>query len=257
MIKSDLKKKLKKRERVFAYWITNYDLTTLEIVLKLGAYDCFVVDMEHFSISFQNLEEIIRLVDAYKKPTLVRIEKIEEKCISKSLDLGASGIIAPNVNSAEDLNLLIDSVYYPLKGSRGVGLTRSSNHGKDFSNYYKKFNNSVVIIPMIENVKALNNLDEIITNKDIDGILIGPYDLSASLGTPGKFGQLKFKKIIKKISNITKKNNVTCGMHIVHTNSANLSKHIRSGYNFIPFSTDIQIFVDGLSEKLNALKKFR
>jgi 2-dehydro-3-deoxyglucarate aldolase len=257
MIRSNLKKKLKKRERVYAYWITNSDLTTLEIVLKSGIYDSFVVDMEHFSISFKNLEEIIRLIDAYKKPTLVRIEKIEAKNISKSLDLGATGIIAPNVNSEEDLNLLIDSIYYPLKGSRGVGLTRSSNHGMDFNNYYKQFNNSVVIIPMIENIKALNALNEIIKNKNIDGILIGPYDLSASIGIPGKFKQLKFKKIIKKILDMTKKNKLTCGMHLVHANDANLLNHIKAGYNFIPFSTDIQIFVDGLSEKLKTLKKVK
>ena len=76
--------------------------------------------MEHSSISLNELEKIIILVEAYKKPTLVRIEKIDSKHISKSLDFGASGIIAPNVNTERDMNLIINSTLYPPFGNRGL-----------------------------------------------------------------------------------------------------------------------------------------
>ena len=250
-----LKKKLKKKNKIFAYWITNFDLISLEIVLKTNVYDCFVVDMEHTSISLGDLEKIIMLIDAFKKPTLVRIEKIYEKNIAKVLDLGASGIIAPNVNTENDLNLLINSTLYPPNGKRGVGLSRSSDHGKEFNDYYKKFNKSVIIIPMIEDIKAMKNLDKIVKNKKIDCLMIGPYDLSSSMGIAGKFKSIKFKKILKKILTQAKRNNLACGIHIVHTKDVNLKNLIKEGYNFFPFSTDVQIFVDGLTEKIKILKK--
>jgi len=255
MINFTLKKKFKQKSKIFAYWITKFDLLSLEIVLNSNAYDCFVVDMEHSSITQNELEKIIILVDAYKKPTLVRIEKIDSKHISKSLDFGASGIIAPNVNSEKDINLLINSTLYPPFGYRGVGLSRANEHGLKFKDYYKKFNNSVVIIPMIENITALNNLDKIIRNKKIDCLMIGPYDLSASMKIPGNFNSKIFKKNMKKILDISKKNGLGCGIHVVHTKKVNLKNLINQGYNFFPISTDIQIFIDGLLEKIKIIKK--
>lgn len=253
MINQNLKNKFNKKKKIIAYWITNYDLTTLEIVLKLNKFDCFVVDMEHSSISYGELEKIISLVDAFKNTVLVRIEKNDGKHISKILDLGSSGIIAPNINSKKELKLLINSIFYPPKGNRGVGLSRSSNHGISIDKYYKNFNKSVSIIPMIENVKALSELNEICSNKDIDGILIGPYDLSASLNMVGKTNSPKFKRIIQDILSAAKKNNLSCGIHLVHLRDQKKLKNLQSKFNFIPFSTDIQIFIDGLKEKIKIL----
>ena len=255
MINSELKKKFKKKNKIFAHWITKFDLLSLEIVLKANVYDCFVVDMEHSSISLSELEKIIILVDAHKKPSLVRIEKIDKIYISKPLDFGASGIIAPNVNTEHDIDLLINSILYPPFGKRGVGLSRANNHGQKFKDYYKKFNNSVVIIPMIENITALKNLEKISSSKKIDCLMIGPYDLSASMKIAGNFDTRIFKNAIKNILDISKKNRLGCGIHIVNTKKVNLKSLIKQGYNFFPFSTDVQIFIDGLIEKIKIIKK--
>ena len=130
----------------------------MEIVLKLNVYDSFVVDLEHSSICLNEVEKIIMLVDAYKLPTYIRVEKIDIKTIGKLLDLGAYGIIAPNINSDKDIRLLKEAIFYPPLGNRGVGLSRSTNHGLEFHEYYKNFNKLVSIIPMIENVNAIRIL---------------------------------------------------------------------------------------------------
>ena len=252
---NSLKKNFKNKKKIIAYWITRFDLSTLEITLKTEAFDCYVVDMEHSSINYQNLEEMIRLIDAYQKPTLVRIEKVGEKNISKSLDLGASGIIAPNINSIIDLNKLIDFVYYPPKGKRGVGLSRANEHGKTFNEYFKSFNSSVVIIPMIENIKAFQSINQIVQNKNIDAVFIGPYDLSSSIGVPGKFNSNKFKNIMKKILTAVKKQKLSCGLHLVQTQKKSIKSIFKQGYNFIALYTDIQIFIDGMKDKLKLIKK--
>ena len=257
MFLNTIKNKFKRKQKIFSYWITNFNLNNLEIVLKLNVYDSFVVDLEHSSICLNEVEKIIMLVDAYKLPTYIRVEKIDIKTIGKLLDLGAYGIIAPNINSDKDIRLLKEAIFYPPLGNRGVGLSRSTNHGLEFHEYYKNFNKLVSIIPMIENVNAIKNLENILHyNKLIDCIMIGPYDLSASLGDAGNFSSKKFKDCEKKILYLAKKYKLSCGIHIVHTNKIDLKKFIKKGYNYFPFSTDTQIFIDGLHDKVKILKKY-
>ena len=106
---------------------------------------------------------------------------------------------------------------------------------------------------MIEDIKAIKNLNKILEVENLDCILIGPYDLSASMGIPGKFQNNKFKKVIKNIKSECKNHKISCGLHLIDPNYKKLKKYIREGYNFIPYSTDTFI-INQAVEKLFSKK---
>ena len=91
---------------------------------------------------------------------------------------------------------------------------------------------------MIENINSVKRLEKILSVKGLDAILIGPYDLSASMGITGKFNNLKFKLVIKKINKLSKKFKIPCGIHVIEPNYKALKKYVKDGYQFLPFCTD-------------------
>ncbi len=157
--------------------------------------------------------------------------------IVRAMDAGAYGLIVPNIESKEQLQSVIKFANYPPKGKRGVGYCPANNYGNNFDEYMNTIKNPI-IIAMIESKKGLENIDEIISCKGFDGILIGPYDLSASLNITAKFSNIKFKSAIKKILNVCKSNKISVGMHQVKPSISDLKKLIYQGFNFIPYGMD-------------------
>ena len=194
-------------------WLTIPDLRIAEI-LCLSKLDWITIDIEHNSISYEQVENIIRIANLYNKIVYVRISNINEVDIKKILDAGADGLIVPNVKSKQEVEKIINFAFYPPIGSRGVGLTRANNFGKDFDNYFMKKSKKIKIIVQIEHYKAIDNIEEILQNKNVSGF-VGPYDLSASLGIPGKFKSKLFKKYENKIKIFMKNKNIIKGIHII------------------------------------------
>ena len=150
-------------------------------------------------------------------------------CSEKSFDR-----IIPNIKNETELSLLIRSCYLPPYGSRGVGYARANMFGKNINRQNKK----PIVIAMIENINSVKRLEKILSVKGLDAILIGPYDLSASMGITGKFNNLKFKLVIKKINKLSKKFKIPCGIHVIEPNYKALKKYVKDGYQFLPFCTD-------------------
>tara|TARA_Y100000590_G_C15612244_1_gene974302 strand:- start:376 stop:1125 length:750 start_codon:yes stop_codon:yes gene_type:complete len=235
-----LKNKIRSNELTIGSWLTIANNNTCEIMCN-GNFDWLVVDLEHTTISINEAGELIRIIDLSKKSPLVRLTSINRDQIKRILDAGAHGIIAPNVLTKNDVDYIVDSVFYPPIGKRGVGLGRAHKYGSDFKNYFKRHKSEIIIIVQIENIKALENLDEIFKNKKIDAYIIGPYDLSASMGIPGDFNSIEFKNAINYIKKIGKKYNLCSGMHVVEPDKKELSKNLKNGFKFISYSVDMRI----------------
>ena len=115
------------------------------------------------------------------------------------MDAGAYGIIVSNVNSSSDAIAAVNAVKYPPSGSRGVGLYRAQGYGNNFRDYLHWLENESVVIVQIEHIDAVRNIDEIFTTPGIDAFIVGPYDLSGSLGKPGKFEDKEVQQAINII----------------------------------------------------------
>ena len=154
------------------------------------------------------------------------------------MDCGAHGVIVADVRTYDEAKNIVDSVKYPPRGKRGVGLFKAQHYGKKFDEYKKWLLEESFIIPQIEHFEAIKNLKDILSLKDIDGIMVGPYDLSASMNLTEKFKDQKFLDAISTIKDKASRAYIPCGVHIVEPDKSELEKKIDDGYKFIPFSID-------------------
>jgi 2-dehydro-3-deoxyglucarate aldolase len=235
-----LKDKLSNNEVSIGSWITIGNTVVAEIMAKAG-YDWLVVDLEHSSIDIQTASELIRVIDLCHVSPLVRLTSNNPDQIKRVMDAGAHGIVVPMVNTREQAELAVSATRYGPRGIRGVGLARAQGYGAKFKEYLDWQHSQPIVIVQIEHKDAVSNLDEILATPGVDGFIIGPYDLSCSLGIAGQFENLQFKNIKSKIKDAGNRSTVASGIHIVEPDQAALTKSIDEGYKFIAYGVDIRM----------------
>ena len=231
-----IRKKLQNNQVSIGTW-QQIPHSSISEILGQSGYDWVAVDMEHGSVSVAQLPDLFRGIELGGTLPLARIAESIPKDCKQALDAGAGGIIAPMIKSAEQLTMVRNACCWPPVGTRGVGFSRANLFGKNFDSY-KKEAQSPLLIAQIEHINAVNNLDEILQVDGLDAIIVGPYDLSASMGIRGKFDTLEFIEVMDSIINRCKKFNVPCGDHVVKPDQELLEKRISQGYKFIAFGTD-------------------
>ena len=231
-----IRNKLRNNKVTIGTWMQIPSSSVAEI-LSHANYDWIAIDLEHGSINTSQLPDIFRALELNNTLPLVRIADPKPKDCKLSLDAGAGGVIIPMVEDPILLEELINSCCWPPVGKRGVGFSRANIYGKYFEDYKQEAYNPL-IVAMIESVNAILNLEKIVKVSGLDAILIGPYDLSASLGITGDFNNPLFIETLNKIKRICTKNNMPFGVHIVNPNKSELLLKIEEGYQFIPYSID-------------------
>ena len=217
-------------------WIQIPNSSIAEIMGQAG-YDWVAIDMEHGSISLSQLPDLFRALELGETLPLVRLAQSHPKDCKQALDAGAGGVIIPMVETATQLEEIRDACRWPPKGNRGVGFSRANLFGKNFDSYMVEAQQPI-LIPMIESLKAVKNLNSILEVEGVDAILIGPYDLSASLGLTGEFERKEFLSIIDQIKSSVDKASIPCGIHIVEPSIDLLEEKLSDGYRFIAYSID-------------------
>lgn len=208
-----------------------------EIMASAG-FDWLAVDLEHTSISLRETEELIRVIEHKGLVPLVRISSNNAEQIKRVMDSGAHGVIVPMVNSEEEARIAVDAVYYPPRGSRSIGLGRAQGYGAQFEAYFEWQCDNPLVIVQIEHINAVDNLESILSVDGVDAYIVGPYDLSGSLGMPGQFEAPEFQAAMKKIRSVSENLDVPGGVHIVHPEPAQLRQRIKEGNRFIAYGMD-------------------
>lgn len=246
-----LKKRLKERELTIGSWIQIGNTDVAEIMAKAG-FDWLVVDMEHSAVSISQAHSLIQVIDLAGCVPLIRLSNNDPTLIKRVMDAGAHGIIVPNVNSADEAIAAVKATQYPPNGMRGVGLWRAQGFGFNFDEYKKWQASESIVIVQIEHIDGVNNLEAILNTDGVDGFIIGPYDLSASLGIPGEFEHPDFKKALETVLGVSKKMGALMGTHVVKPDIKKVKEKIKEGYSFIAYSIDTlflgQSCRDGLIE---------
>lgn len=232
-----LKKRLQDRELTIGSWVTIGDPIVAEIMANAG-FDWLTIDMEHSVISFEAAQNLIRCIDLCGVAPLVRVGHNDPTIIKRVMDAGARGVIVPMVNSRSEAIKAVQAVKYPPEGTRGVGLARAQSYGFGFEEYKKRNTDESIVIVQIEHIKAVENLTEIMSVEGVDGFIIGPYDLSGSLGVPGEFDNPKVTDALEHVLSISKYKNYLCGFHVVQPELELLEQKTALGYKFIAYGLD-------------------
>ena len=242
----NIRKKLHENKPSIGSWIQIPNASVAEIMGQSG-FDWVAVDIEHGSISTHLLPDLFRALELGNTLPLARLAQGDNKDIKEALDAGAGGIIVPMVESGSQLKDIRKASCWPPLGSRGVGFSRANLYGKYF-NEYKKESQEPLLIAMIESEKAIKNLESILSVEGLDAILVGPYDLSASMGVIGDFSNQKFVNTIDQILKLSNKYKITAGIHIVEPSKIELKKKIEEGYKFIAYSLDSVMLLDAADQ---------
>jgi len=248
-----LKKKLNEGKLTFGSWITIGHPIVAEIMARSG-FEWLTIDMEHSAITLDIAQNLIRTIELNGCIPLVRVRENNPYIIKQVMDAGAHGVIVPMVNSKKEAEAAVKAVKYPPEGFRGVGLARAQDYGFDFDGYKKWLEKDSIIIVQIEHVDAVKNLKEILSVKGVDGFIVGPYDISGSLGKPGQFEDSKFKTLIKEVMNASKTSKKPAGFHVIPPDEKEVKKIMNMGYTFIAVSLDT-LFLGSLCK--DVLKKLK
>ena len=255
-IRKNIKEKFKKRKKIFGGWISFEDPSIAELFSNIN-FDFIAIDMEHTTISNGLAKNIITSCNSKGKPCFPRPVSINEDILKPLLDAGADGIIAPRISFKEDVSKLINNMKYPNKGHRSFGINRAQSYGLNEKNYFKHWNDTSTSIIQIETTDGVNNLNDLLENENIDGVMIGPYDLSGSLGVPGDLNNKKVLDATRYILNICKKKKVSCGTQLSKFSLNEIKKNFSIGFNFIILGSDLFALKNWTIDCKKIIKKFK
>ncbi|MBQ7607599.1 MAG: 2,4-dihydroxyhept-2-ene-1,7-dioic acid aldolase [Desulfovibrionaceae bacterium] len=239
---------LAKDKPTIGTWLQFPSADVAEIMAKSG-YDWVACDMEHGSFGPSILPNIFRAIEVGGAVPFARLPIANKVAIKAALEAGAQGLIFPMIESGAQLEEAIDLATYPGQDSwrvagkhaqeyRGVGYCRANDFGKHFDEYRKRITPEIFLVAQVEHIRAVENIDKIIAHPRLDAIMVGPYDLSGSMGITGNFESKEFTEAIATIRKACLRRKVPMGTHIVLPNPDELAAQIKAGARFIAYGID-------------------
>jgi 2-keto-3-deoxy-L-rhamnonate aldolase RhmA len=245
------RQRLRDRELLLGGWVQIAHPAPAEIMAGLG-YDWVCVDLEHGAIDLESMTHIFRTIDAFDCTPVARLPINDPVWIHRSLDAGARALIIPMVKTAKEAEDAVREAKYPPRGTRGFGYSRANMHGIDFEASIQSANNDIAMIMQIEHKDAIANLDSILNVPDVDGLFIGPLDLSGSMGITGQMDHPDMVAALKRYRDACATHKTPAGMHIVRPNSENVAANIHDGYTLIALGLDNVFVHEGAAAALAA-----
>jgi 2-keto-3-deoxy-L-rhamnonate aldolase RhmA len=223
---------------------------------KKTGIDFVFVDTEHIPLDRQTLSYLCQTYTALGLPPVVRLPCNDPFEACKALDAGAGGVIGPYLETAEQVRGLVGAVKLrPLKGRRLAEALRDRNTLEpELDDYLEKRNGDKILIANIESVPAIENLHEICSVQGLDAVLIGPHDLSCSLGIPEQYAHPRFDEAVRTIFCIAREHGVGAGIHFW----LGLEQEIawaKAGGNLVMHSSDLASFSRTLKAEIEQLRK--
>ena len=255
MNKFSLRERFQKRELLFGAWTSLAHPQITEMFASIMKPDFLGIDIEHSTISHAESQRIIAAGSAFGVPVLPRVASHNVEAIRRLCDSGADGLIIPMVNTPEEARAVVDGCKYPPVGKRGFGVARAQGYGARFEEYTSTWNEKSVLVIQIESITAVENIDKLLDNEQVDGVMVGPYDISGSLGIPGKLFDPKVLKASEKVIKACEKFGKSCGTQITQLpDEEKVKQAVNSGYTFIILASDI-FLIWHWSEQMHHLKE--
>jgi 2-dehydro-3-deoxyglucarate aldolase/4-hydroxy-2-oxoheptanedioate aldolase len=244
------RERLRRGDRLIGTLLSLPSPELAEIAAGAG-FDWLFLDMEHGALEAR---DVLRMVQAASEPcaALVRVPENREMWVKKALDTGAAGIIVPHVNGAGDAALAVHWAKYPPEGGRSVGFSRANRYGARFQENVEGANQGTVVVAQVEHIDGVREIGAILDVSGVDAVFIGPYDLSASLGKPGRIQDDDVRDAIRAVARACAGRKMPVGIFSQGTPGA--AKALEEGYTLVCAGIDIGLYSIAAGDIVRGLK---
>jgi len=246
---SSFRTRLRSGERLIAPLVTLNSPAAVELLAEVG-FDWLFIDAEHSPLDTAQMQALMQA--AATTPCVVRLSASDEMHVKRALDIGAAGIIAPQVNSVEHAQRIVQAAKYAPAGQRGLGVARAHRYGLRIREYMQSANDETAVIVQAEHRDAVGHIEEIVRVDGVDGVLIGPYDLSASLGRPGAVDHPEIREAIARVRKACQSANLPIGIFGLTADA--VKPYIEEGFTMIVAGVDTVLLGNASSALLNSVR---
>lgn len=225
-------------------------------VLATAGFDWIAIDLEHGAISRHQLPDLFRAIELHGVMPFARVALPDGNLCQQALDSGAAGVIIPRVESATQLSEIVAGCMWPPAGKRGVGFSRANVFGRRFEEY-KAEAQQPIIVAQIESKSAVASIGSLLSVKGLDAVMIGPYDLSASLGVPGDIENAEVRANVGEVVKACKKAGIPSGIHVVQPDPKKLESEIAAGHRFLAYGTDAVFLSTSANNPMSSVNQSR
>jgi len=245
-----LRKRLGAGELVLGTILSLNSPDVAEILSQVG-FDWLFIDAEHSTLDPHDMKALFQATGD-SVPCVVRIPALEEIVIKKTLDAGAAGLLVPQIHNAGQVEQLVEwGRYYPA-GSRGLGFGRAQGYGHKVGEYLATANENILLSVQAESAEAVKNIEAIVKVQGLDAVLVGPYDLSASMGFAGQVDHPEVQAAIQHVAQACFDAGLPVG--IFGLTAAAVQPYIAQGFKFIVCGADTVLLGNAARQLLQDLR---
>ncbi len=234
-------------------WVTVGHPAVAELVATLG-YDFVVLDGEHTPSSYETLENLVRAVDAAPgdAETVVRVSDGDPVTLKRTLDLGPDAVLVPMVETPGDAKMVVEGARYPPDGVRGLGVARRNAYGRDLLADARTANEDLTILVQLETPRGVEHAPTIAGMDGIDGLFVGPVDLSLSMDRLGQWDDESFTDAVGRVVDAAHEADV--GVGTLATDRDSQAERLDWGVDFLASGVDALHLADGAAEALERVR---
>lgn len=233
-------------------WIQIGHPASAELLSGAGC-DWVAIDCEHTDIGIESFGRTIRGMRGACVP-VARVRENDRLAIRQVLDLGARGVIVPLINSAAAAEDAVQSAKYPPRGQRGYAFCLANQHGQQFDTYVNAANADIAVVVMIESRAGVEQIDAILAVDGVDGAFVGPYDLSGSLGVPGKVDDPAVQAACARVAAAGREHGKAVGLHVVRPSPDAIRRAREAGFSFLALGMDTVFIDEGVRQALRTAR---
>jgi len=251
MTRNPVRKALLERALTLGTWVQVGHAAIAEVLATVG-FDWICADAEHTDIGPAEFAALARGLHGRGPVPLVRVRENDPLAIRQMLDMGAQGVIVPLVNSAAEAEAAVRAAKYSPRGVRGFAFHRGNQWGAGFADYVVHANDDVAVVVMVESKSAVENIDAILAVDGVDGVFIGPYDLSGSYGRPGRTADPVVRDACARVAAACRSAGKAAGIHVVLPTPESVGQAIAEGFTFVALGVDTVFLRDAARQALAA-----
>ena len=237
MVRNPVRKALLERKVTLGTWIQIGHGAVAEVLANAG-YDWVAADCEHTDIDVALYTDLCRGMFGRGAVPMARVRENDTLAIRQMLDAGAMGVIVPLVNSADEAARAVAAAKFPPMGIRGFSFSRMNDWGNRFDDYTAHANDDIAVVVMIESKQAVENIDSILEVEGVDGVFLGPYDLTGSYGVVGQTSHPEVLAACRKVVEACTRHGKSSGLHVVDPAPEKIKQAISDGFTFIALGVD-------------------